>query len=486
MTSGDKPASGAPESTASPDQQETLRRNAISLPGATAMSIALIAPAAGMAFLPQIVAAHAGSTVPFSFLLATIGGIAIAYTVSVFARKFSSAGSFYTFNARGLGRGAGFFSGWLLFAGYLVFFPQNMLAFGYTLSAILQTHASIDVPWWVFAVAGTLAVAGLGIIGLGLSMRVDLTVIAFEVAIVLALAIVIIADGGHSGNTLTVFNPAHAPAGFSGIAFGLIFALGGITGFESSATVAEETENPKRNIPRAMLMAVTGTGAFFIVITYALAIGFGANRGSVFAATSLPLDTLAREFIGSGYSIAVDIVVAMSAFAVSIAAGNGAVRVIFAMAREGSLPRPLAHTSSRHTPVVAVTTVAVVSLAMTLVLGAIVGPYPNAYSYLGAFGSLPVALLYVLVCISLMAYFIRTRDPDFHPIKHVLVPIIGIAVAILPIYGSFHPLPTGAFMIVDLLLLAYAIIGIGITGYLARRRPEVMERIGTVMVTGSD
>jgi amino acid transporter len=476
----------APSEGSADPQPEALRRNAISLPGATAMSIALIAPAAGMAFLPQIVAAHAGSTVPFSFLLATIGGVAIAYTVSVFARKFSSAGSFYTFNARGLGRGAGFFSGWLLFAGYLVFFPQNMLAFGYTLTSILQTHAGVDVPWWVFATAGTLVVAGLGIIGLGLSMRVDLTVIAFEVVILLILAVVIISRGGHSGNTLTVFNPAHAPAGFSGLAFGLIFALGGITGFESSATVAEETANPKRNIPRAMLYAVIGTGAFFVLISYALAIGFGANRGSVFAATALPLDTLSRSFIGSGYSIAVDVVVALSAFAVSIAAGNGAVRVIYAMAREGSLPKPLSRTSSRKTPIVAVTAVAVASLALTLGLGAIVGPYPNAYSYLGAFGSLPVALLYVIVCISLMAYFARTRDPDFHPAKHVLVPLIGIVVAILPIYGSFNPLPTGAFLDVDLLLLTYTLIGIAITTYLARRRPDVMDRIGTVMVTGSD
>jgi amino acid transporter len=103
--------------------------------------------------------------------------------------------------------------------------------------------------------------------------------------------------------------------------------------------VAEETQNPKRNIPRAMLASVIGTGAFFILVTYALAIGFGADHGSAFAASALPLDALSGQYVGSGYAIAIDIVVALSAFAVSIAAGNGAVRVIFAMARENALRR---------------------------------------------------------------------------------------------------------------------------------------------------
>jgi amino acid transporter len=481
-----------PATTSSPDSEQadangSLRRNAISLPGATAMSIALIAPAAGMAFLPQIVAAHAGSTVPFSFLLATVGAVCVAYTVSVFARKFSSAGSFYTFNAKGLGRPAGFFSGWLLFAGYLVFFPQNMLAFGYTLSSVLSEHAHIVIAWWIFATAATSLVAGLGVIGLGLSMRVDLTVIFFEVAVLLGLAAVVILDGGRSGNTTAVFNPAHASAGLSGLAFGLIFALGAITGFESSATVAEETENPKDNIPRAMLGSVIGTGLFFILITYALAIGFGPGHSGEFANTALPLDTLATRYLGSGYAVAIDVVVALSAFAVSIAAGNGAVRVIFAMAREHALPSRLAYTHPRrHTPVIAVLTVAAVSLALTLGLGAAVGPYPNAYSYLGAFGSLPIAFLYVTVCISLIAYFVRTRDPEFHFAKHVLVPIVGIVVAALPIYGSLHPLPMGAFLTVDILLVAYAALGLGLTVFLVRRRPDVVERIGTIMASGSD
>jgi amino acid transporter len=484
MVADDRPSTGGQVLAAGDTQQpRRLRRNAVSLPGATTMGIAVIAPAAGMAFVPQIVAGYAGAAVPFAYLLVIIGAVCVAYTISVFARKFTSAGSFYTFNTKGLSPEAGFISGWLLLLGYVMFFPQNTLAFGYTFSSILSEHAGISIPWWAFTIAATALIVGLSVIGLSQSMRVDIIVISFEVLVLLILALVIVIKGGDAGNTAQVFNPTISPKGFSGISFGLIFALGTIEGFEASATAAEECREPKKNIPRALMGAVIGCGIFFVFITYALAIGFGVGHASTFASTGLPLDVLSRRYVGGGFAVVVDVAVTLSALAVSIAAGNGAVRVIFAMARERVLPQPLANLSQRQTPYVAALTVGGIALAVALILGGIAGPYPQAYSYIGALGSLPVAVLYVLVCISLIVYFLRSRDPDFHPVKHLVVPGIGVVVAALPVYGSFHPLPTGAFLIVDIILLAYLVVGVGVVWAL-RQRPGRLERVGQVLASG--
>lgn len=192
---------------------------------------------------------------------------------------------------------------------------------------------------------------------------------------------------------------------------------------------------------------------------------------------------LSRRYVGGGFAVVVDVAVTLSALAVSIAAGNGAVRVIFAMAREQVLPQPLSKLSHRQTPHVAALTIGGIALAVALILGGIAGPYPQAYSYIGALGCLPVALLYVLVCISLIVYFLRSRDPDFHPLKHLVVPGIGVVVAALPVYGSFHPLPTGAFLIVDIVLLAYLVVGVGVV-WVLRRRPGRLERVGQVLASG--
>lgn len=464
--------------------QETspLRRDAVSLPSAIAMGTALIAPAAGMAFVPQIVAGSSGATVPFSYLLATIGAFCVAFTVGTFASRFSSAGSFYTFNTIGLGKPAGFMSGWLLFAAYAVFFPQNMDSFGYVFHDILKAHAGISVPWYVYSIAAALLILILAGIGIATSMRLDLLIIAGEVLVILGLAITIVVHGGNGGNTYQVFNPANTPKGFSGMAFGLIFALETITGFEASATIAEECKNAKRNIPRAVIGSVIAAGLFFVFVTYALSIGFGLNHASAFASTGLPLDTLAARYIGSNYAIVIDVVVMLSSFAVSVAAGNGAVRVVYAMAREGALPRRLSAISrARSTPIAAIIAVGAVTFALFLGVGLAVGPYPQGFSYLGAFGGLLISIVYISVCVSLIAYFTWRKGPGFRLVRHIVIPAIGIVIAALPIYGSLHPLPTGAYLTVDIVLGCYIVLGLLIAAFLAVRKPAIVEAMGRAL-----
>jgi amino acid transporter len=460
-----------------------LRKNAISLPGATAMGVAFIAPAAGMAFVPQIVASHAGASVPFLYLVATLACLCIAYTIGQFARAVSSAGSFYTFNSLGLGTVAGFFSGWLLLIGYLTAFPQNMLAFGYSLSSVLKQHAGINVPWWMLAGLATVLVTSIAIRGLGLSVRVDLTMIGIEVLILVGLAATIVIKGGAQGNTAAVFTPSASGHVSSGLLFGLVFAFLTLVGFESSATVAEETRDAHRNIPRAMMSAVGLSGLFFLFITYALTIGFGRDHSDQFASAALPLDTLAQRYIGNSYAIIIDIGVIISAFAVSLAAGNGLVRVMFAMSRDRLLPAKLSTVSKkRRTPAIAILTVGIISLVLEFSLGGAFGPYPNGYAYLGTLGGLAVIILYVLVGISLVVYMRRQRRSEFHFVKHVMIPLAGSIVGAIAVYGSLHPFPTGVYLYLIIGFIAYALAGLIIAVWLRRNHPSMLTRLGRAAV----
>jgi amino acid transporter len=435
-----------------------------------------------------VVAHYIGTALPFAYLVATLGAVCIGYTISVFTRKFTSAGALYTFNARGLGPSWGFMSGWLLFAGYLVFFPMNLMAFGFTMSSVIQIHAGVNIPWELFAVLGLVVIVSLALWGIRSSMRVDLTLITIEVLVLLALAFIIIGVGGHQGNSAAVFIPSHPLNGVSGIGFALIFAFGTLTGFEACATVAEETRNPKRNVPRSILAAVLATGAFFIVVSYAMAIGFGTSRAGLIANTATPLDFLANAYVNSSFAVVVDICVATSAFAVSLACANGAVRVIYAMAREGALPKRLnldyIH-PKRRTPWVAVIALCTIAAVMSFTLGPAVGPYPNAYSYYGDFGFVAVIFLYALVCISLIRYFAKSHDSEFTFWKHVVVPLIGALICLPVIFTSVWPLPPTGVLITYGFLVAYTLVGVGVMLNL-RTRKDVMERIGTAMAVGED
>jgi amino acid transporter/NAD(P)-dependent dehydrogenase (short-subunit alcohol dehydrogenase family) len=465
-----------------PSTDRRLRRNAISLTGATVVGVSLIAPAAGMAFLPQVVAAQAGGAVPLIYLVALVGSLCLAYTVSQFAQWVPSAGSFFAFNSKGFGPSVGFFSGWMFLAGYLGGFPMNMLAFGNSLSAVLGKRLDVDVPWWVLTIAGTILITAIAVQGLGLSVRVDIAMLVLEALVIVVLAVVIVAKGGAEGNTLTVFTPSATGAQAGSALFGLVFAFGTFVGFEGVTTVAEETRNPRRNIPRAVMGSVLITGGFFIFVTYAITIGFGSSGISALADDPVPLDTLGERYIGSDFTLFIDLAVILSAFAVALAAGNGLTRVIFAMARDRALPLWLSRVHHKHgTPYTAIVAVGALSLVLALALGLAYGPYPEAYSYLGAFTGLPVLILYVLVSVALARYVWRDRRSDFNVVKHVVVPVIGATLAAAAIYGSYNPLPEGPFLWINLGFVGYLIVGVALAVYLKRRHPERMQAFGEVI-----
>ena len=116
------------------------------------------------------------------------------------------------------------------------------------------------------------------------------------------LLIYIVFTGGAEGQSPQSFTPALAPGPaaarrMSGIWMAFIFILFAFFGFESSTTVAEECENPKRNIPIALLGSVGLTGLWFIFALYAVVVGFGPSAEGIgkLASDPVPLDTLARQ-----------------------------------------------------------------------------------------------------------------------------------------------------------------------------------------------
>lgn len=473
---------------ADPQQAGHLKANAIGVPGAIAMSIAIMAPAAGMMFVPQVVAGSAGAAVPLVYLISLIGSLFVANTIVQFARRVPHAGSFFAYNTAGLGRTVGFLSGWLLFAGYFVFYPQNILACSYFISTVLEQRLGLHITWVVFAILIVVLIWYLSTRGISNSMKTDLYFVTVEVLVILAVCAVIFLKGGAEGFTTKVFTPAASPTGWGGIFFGMIFGMMTFMGFEAAATVAEETANPRRNIPRAVWGAVIGIGIFYVVVTYALSMGYGVDHGKDFAqATTLPMDFLATRYAGSGLAVAVDVAGIISAFAVSLALNNAAVRVIFAMGRDSVLPKQLGtvHTK-RLTPTTAINLVGIAALGLALIVGLASDPYPDGYGYFGAFGTLPILLLYAIASISLIRY-VKTKEPNtFNWWKHGLAPAIGAALMLLPIYGSIFPIPAWPYNLILGLVAIFIIAGIFVGLALRRKSSHVMERVAHIMATGGD
>jgi len=460
-----------------------LKRNVVGTTGAVIMSAALMGPAVSVYFNPQLAAGFAGAAVPFVFLV-SLGVVAIAANgLGEMARKLPSAGAFYTYVSRGIGPRTGFVTGLLMFVAYSLLVPAELALIGSYLHDILARTVSLDVPWAFIAVFFALLTFALSLIGIQGSLRTALVLFTLEVAVILIVAVVILVKGGASGITAQPFNPANSPQGLSGIALGSVYGILSFVGFEAAATLGEEAKEPRTTVPRAIMGALALVACIYLIATFSEIIGFGVHHISRLTGDAAPFDTLAKTYL-PGFRIFVDLAGVSSIFAVVMNTHNGIVRIIFAMGREGLLPRVLGSVSPRYgTPRAAIVAQSIFSVAVTLIVGFWVGPL-NAYAYLGALLTLGILPVYILVNLACVRFYHREYPQEASLVRHTILPILGCLLMLIPIYGSVWPIPAAPYNYFPYLLVAYIVVGTLIASYLARTRPWTLRRAGAVLADG--
>jgi amino acid transporter len=474
---------------------DRLKRNAIGLPSAMAMSLAFISPTIGVIFISALIANQAGASAPFAFILGTAGVLLMANTLAEFTKRVPSAGTFYTFAGQAAGRYVGFIVGWLLFLTYAFQSPINTNLFGFFVPQVLLRDFGIDLTayWWAFGLLIIAFVAWLGYESIKYSLRLDIIFVALEVLVMAVLLIYIVVTGGAEGQSPQSFTPSLAPGPaattpMSGIWMAFIFILFAFFGFESSTTVAEECENPKRNIPIALLGSVGLTGLWFIFALYAVVVGFGPSAEGIgkLAADPVPLDTLARRYLGDGYAVFIDIAALMANVAVLIAIHNANFRIFYAMGREGVLPKWLGKTHLIHkTPYRAIFGFSIFAAILMLVTGFLWGPQA-AFGYDGFFSSLGILPIFILVNVLLIKFMWQHYRDEFSWWRHGLLPILGAATFTAALWFSVIPLPAAPLSYFPAIIVAWVVIGLIIMALIQRRNPRQLDTIGKTMFVEAD
>lgn len=464
---------------------DRLKRNAIGLPSAMAMSLAFISPTIGVIFISALIAGEAGASAPFAFIIGTIGVLLMANTLAEFTKRVPSAGTFYSFAARAGGRYVGFIIGWLLFLAYAFQSPINTNLFGYFVPQVLQRDFGIDVTafWWVFALAIIVFVGWLGYESIKYSLRLDIIFVAFEVLVMAVLLVYIVLTGGAEGQSPQSFTPSLSPGPnattpLSGVWLAFIFILFAFFGFESSTTVAEECVNPRRNIPIALLGSVGLTGLWFIFALYAVIVGFGPSHMGALASDPVPLDTLARKYLGSGYAVFIDIAALLANVAVLIAIHNANFRIFYAMGRERVLPSWLGKTHPIHlTPYTAIIGFSAFAAFLTLITGFMWGPQA-AFGNDGFFSSMGILPIFVVTNILLITFMWNKYRAEFSWWRHGLLPALGAATFIAAFWFSVVPLPAAPLSYFPAIIAAWVIIGVVVMLYIKARDPRRLDVIG--------
>src|SRR5580704_19506086 len=232
---------------------DALARGTLRLPDAIAISVSVLAP--GMAMLLNVsgVSIVAGGSTPLAFLLGGIACLALAFVVIGFTRRMASAGYAYTYASRSLGKESGFMAGWLYFGGMVCFLPMTMSGVGHLAANLLN----LNPDWWIlFFFIGMVLLIALSIVRIKVTTRTQLIVGIITVALIVIVDLIVTIKGGTSGQAPGAFTFGHTVSGgFNGVFYGIIFGVTSYIGFETAADFGEETANPRRFIPIAIIAA---------------------------------------------------------------------------------------------------------------------------------------------------------------------------------------------------------------------------------------
>ncbi len=463
-----------------------LREQSIGLPQVLFQSITHMAPGAAIAFSILFSIQFAGPALPLSVLLALIACLLVASSIGQLAKQLPSAGGLYSYVARSLGPEAGFMVGWsfLLFEPLVA--PLLFLIFAWATQDVVQNDVgwSYTGQWWVWVVIAAAIVFFLTYRDVRLSTQAGVILGVFEIAVFLALAIWMILS---NHNTAQVFNPTHAEAGtFNGIFKGMVFAILAFIGFEASAPLGEEARRPRWTIPRAVVLSALSIGIFYVICSYAWVIGTGFdNFTKDTLAQANPWRHLATVFWGGGW-VLIFFAIINSALANSNAGVNAATRVIYAMGRNGALPRIFARTHPEHrTPHVAIIAQTILGLAVALLMGWKWGPL-TAFSIIAVAVTIVVILVYITVCFSTIVFYRRERPGEFNPWLHGVVPVLGAIAFLPPLWYQYHPLPAYPLRIANWVAIAWVVAGIGVTVFMARTRRQALVNAGRIFVEDDD
>ncbi|HEY7259052.1 MAG TPA: APC family permease [Gaiellales bacterium] len=384
-----------------------------------ALSIGIMAPTAAMALNGVGVAANVGRAVPLLFIVATIGVFLVSFGFVRLSAHYAHAGSVYAFSGATLGPQAGFFAGWALLGTYLAFTAASASEIGLFFGAFLDGTGIWQNPEWVWI--ALVAAVLIGVLAYGdirVTTRALLSMEAVSVTLIVILMVVIFAKliggdaPGHGDISSDVFS---LPEGVGRGAFGLgaVLAFLSFAGFEGAAALGEETDNPRREIPRAIRNAVLAAGTFYIVCMLAQTWGFGTDDAGVaaFASSASPLGDLGSSYIGSWMGDAINFGAAVSAFASSLGTATGASRILYAMGRDGFGTSRLG-TSSPRTGAPAAALVVVMTIAIAAIVGMRLNDtnVVNAFFYPGTIGVLSLLVAYVVTNVGAIKLFAFDRQ----------------------------------------------------------------------------
>ncbi|MFD1213892.1 APC family permease [Arthrobacter sp. GCM10027362] len=395
--------------------QPTLTRT-LKLPSLVLFGLAYLTPLIVLGIFGVIAEATGGAS-PSAYLVALVAMLFTAHSYGRMAVTYPVAGSAYTYVRRSIDPRVGFLVGWAILLDYL-FLPMVIWLIGG--SYLTAQFPSVPIGAWI--IGFILVTTMLNILGIKVADKANYLLMAFQLLVIVffvALSIghvVSAAGAGGLASTEPFFNDTSS---FGTITAGAAIAAYSFLGFDAVTTLTEETIEPRRNMPRAIMLIALIGGGIFIAVSYVTQL---VHPGGVFEDSASAASAIALQIGGRLFGAVFLAGLVVAQFASGLAAQASASRLLYAMGRDAVLPKSVFGrlNAKFHTPVVnLVLTGAVGLIALFLDVAT-----STSFINFGAFTA------FTLVNVSVIFHFVRERRAGrrLNPVSNVAVPVVGAVV----------------------------------------------------------
>jgi amino acid transporter len=476
------PVTPAAAERAAPAEYDRLRQRVLGPFDIASSTMANIGPAMSFYFAFSFIAFTAGIASPLTFIAAAIAIGFLGYTMTQFSRVLPTAGSYVAYVGKAWGPTLAIASAIVIMVGFLFAILGAIAVSGWFTADMIHhyIHGFPTSTWPWLTIAFFAMGAYLMYNGIKISTRWIGAFFAFEfVVIILVSVIAIIHNAGHL--SLAPFNPHYLSSGFKGLGYGFPLAMFCFLGWENSVALAEETANPRRNIPRALLVSVLLMVGTFVLMAYATVEGFHQNLTNLTNA-QIPFITVAQDVL-VGAAFFAYLAGITSTVSCWMAAANSQTRILFNAGREGLLPKWFGHVSPKHkTPAHA--TMGFLALAFVLVFAWCWWRHETPlqmFAETSTLGTIMIIAVYFVFLISLPRFYLRYYRDQFNALKHLVIPVLGMAAIAFPMWQLIKPGQPSPYSWFPYFTLAVIVIGLVYAFVMNSRDKTLGDKVGSIV-----
>jgi basic amino acid/polyamine antiporter, APA family len=424
------------------DEPATRLRKDLSWRDLTVFGVAVVIGAGIFTVTASTTGDITGPAIWISFVIAAVTCALAALCYAEFASTLPVAGSAYTFSYATFGEFLAWIIGWNLLLELAIGAAVVSKGWSSYLGTVFgfaggtAKVGSLDVDWGALLIV--VGVSTLIAVGTKVSSRFSAVITAIKVSVVILVVVVgafYIKSANYSPfipkpefgrgvsglnqSVLSLLTGAHSSSyGWYGVLAGASIVFFAFIGFDIVATMAEETKNPQRDVPKGILVSLAIVTVLYVAVSVVLS-GMVSYAQLKTAPGGKPAN-LATAFAANGINWASEII-AVGALAglttVVMVLMLGQCRVLFAMARDGLIPRQLAKTGRRGTPI-----------RITVLVAAVVSATAAVFPINKLEEMVNVGTLFAFVLVSAGVIVLRRTRPDLpRGFRAPWVPVLPIA-----------------------------------------------------------